>query len=614
LRTNKNNKYTDLKARSEPEPSDINGTFKLTFKLKSGREQAIDLTFFVNGSHRRTHLAEIFAWYFRKMLRGARSSTRETQLYVAKKFNHFLDWRAEGSGNVSTGHDITTDVLLEYQMWLVSAGGVIEKTADHYYKSIAAILNNVLINRPEDLCTGLKIPPNCFSSAKHAPNKTPVLSIEDLKKIHAAALKDVTEIRKTHDHAKRLLAEGEEHVPYTRRGSCKLGYWKSPANALFYIVNQAGINNSPRINRVSITLLKHGLPTGHAILGMYVPTSPDSFIPFLILLFVHTAINVESLFHLKRDCLKEHALPLNLTVLEFEKPRSAPDALKRLLFPSRQMNGVVDLISFLLEYTAPLVSFARASEDEELFLYKAVGCGKGEIRSPGANFSLRALNAFIKRHELPNFTFAQIRPTIATIIYLHTRDIFRVQRLLCHTSVAMTINYIKQEVTRRQHDTEIRDGIASFMASIVGDYPQVGKPSVFPQPAETVLRSKITEGEISPEQAAQLTSGGCSTGLARCKDPLNSPIPGEKAGRVCTQLHMCIFCPNAWIFEEDLPKVIYTRDSILADRKMLTDSLWDRLHGAAFHEIQEEILPSFSEKSITSAAAKARELFKPYPI
>lgn len=612
MRVKKANKYAGLKARSEPRSVDGSGALRLIFKLKARREQVIDLSFLVSAGRSRGQLAEIFAWYFRRALNGARASTREAQFYVVKKFNAFLDWRSEGSGDITTGHGITTDVLLEYQLWLVSAGGVSEKTADHYYKSMAAIFSYTLNNRPGDLPSDLKIPPNCFTSARHEPRRSPVLSIEDLKAVHAAAIKEADEIRRNHAHAKKLLSEGEEHAPHDRRGWCRMGYWKSPANVLFYIVNQLGVN-SPKLRRISNRFLKHGVPSCFSLLGMYVPVSPDSFIPFLVLLFILTAINVESLFHLKRDCLKEHPLPLDLTVMEFDKPRAGPSSRKHLLFPTHQKNGTVDIINFLIEYTQPLVPFARESEEEELFLFKALWRGNGEIRSPGANFTTRALKAFIERNNLPDFSFAQIRPTIATLIYLYTRDIFRVQRLLCHSNVAMTISYIREEVTRRQHELEIHDGIASFMTSIIGEPAPEGKPSVFAQPVETVIDSKVADGELSRDQAERLKSGGCSTGLARCKDPFNSPIPGEKQGRVCTQLHMCVFCPNAWIFEEDLPKVIYTRDSLLADRRELTDSVWDKLHGAAFREIETEILPSFSERSIVSATAKAKELFRPYP-
>jgi hypothetical protein len=76
---------------------------------------------------------------------------------------------------------------------------------------------------------------------------------------------------------------------------------------------------------------------------------------------------------------------------------------------------------------------------------------------------------------------------------------------------------------------------------------------------------------------------------------------------------MCVFCPNAWVFEEDLPKVIFYRDTLLADQKNFTEAAWDRLHGDAFREITEAILPSFSKKAVERASEIAREIFIPYP-
>lgn len=612
MRVKRNNKYLGLKVKSPVPGVAVRPPTRLTFVLKAGRRQTIDLTFFERGREPRKQMAETFALYFWYALKTSSAETRAGILYVLRNFNKFLDWRAEGAGHISSTSQTTTALLLEYQLWLTSAGEVSRKTAHSYYSHLCRILRWLLSNRPGSLPHNLRIPPSDYSSARYEPGDARAISVEDLEQIAEAAVREVRQVRENHSLAKKLLAEGGERLARVKAEGHLTARWKTLADVLFYLVNEVGIESSPPL-RITPTLRQSGLPSFNSILNMYVPVSDRSLIPFLVLLFIRTAINVESLYHLKRDCLREHPLPLGLTVLEFDKPRAGSARIKTLDFPTHQKNGVVDLIRFLTEYTAPLVPLARREESEELFLFKSPGNGENEVRSPGANFTLRGLKSFIEQNNLPHFTFAQIRPTIATLIYLQTRDIFRVKRLLCHASVTMTLNYIKPELTRRRHDTQIRDGIESILRLVTDAPARFGKPAVFVREIDSVLEGKVAEGEVSREQASLIRNGGCTTGVSRCRDPYDSPIPGEQKGRLCRQLHMCLFCPNAWVFEEDLPKVIYYRDSLLAERRELTESSWDELHGDAFRAITEEILPSFSPGAVERATAKAKGMFAPYP-
>ena len=606
------NKYKLLKSVESPTTIDTNPPLFLKFRLKNNRFQNIDLTFFVQGDFPRIKMANVFAWYFWHLLTWASTATRSGKLNILHKFNVFLNWKAQQNKSATDTKDITFALLSEYQIWLVTIGGLSKRSAHGNYIGLVSIINSLLLNKPEYFRSDLKIPLSQYSSARYEPRTTPLIGIKELSLIAEVAISEADKIIKNHGRAKKLLQEGEERTPYTKVGNCKPKYWKSLSNVLVHLVKQVGINNSPKSTTFT-SISKNRHPSVSETLNTYVPISDKNFIPFLILLFFRTAINVETLFSLKRNCLRDHALPLNLKVLEFEKTRAGSNRNLSLSFPAHQKNGVVELINFLIEYTAPWVEFAIKEEKDFLFLYKSVGNGKNEIRSPGENFSYRALRLFIKEHNLPYFNFAQIRPTVATQIYLQTRDIFRVQRLLGHSSVTMTINYISQEVTKNKHNLEIRDGISSFIDSILEVPVTVGRPEIFTSDMKSSLIKKVNDGEISENQAKAITIGNCSTGIARCKDPLNSPLSGEKQGRVCQQLHMCIFCENAWIFEEDLPKVIHYRDQLEADRKNLTESVWNLIHGEAFREITEVILTSYLDETIEKATILAKQIFVPYP-
>jgi hypothetical protein len=611
--TTRKNKYAGLTAKGPAASVNVRSSLRLTFPLNDDRRQVIDLTFFERGENPRKQLGESFAWYFRNALGGHSFETRSSKLYALRKFNQFLDWRAEGAGNISSTREITSDILLEYQLWLRSVCNISAKSAHYYYENLTRPLKVLRTHKPEIFLPDSEFPASEFMPARYEPSNKPAISLEELEKVAVAALKEVIQIRENHARAKKLLSKGEGRLHKFPPGSHRTLRWTTLADLLFYLVNDVGINSSPPYY-VTENLRRNGLPSFNSVLNMYAPVSDRSLIPFLVLLFIRSAINVDSLYRLRRDCLCEHPLPLGLTILNFDKPRAGSARNKTIPFPTHQRNGVTDLIQFLTEYTAPWVPFARETEKDALLLFKSPGNGENEVRSPGANFAMRGLKSFIKQNNLPDFTFDQIRPAIATLIYYQTRDIFRVQRLLCHVDVTLTINYIKQEVVRRQHDIQIHDAIESIFSLLLDAPERVGKPAVFVQEIESVLRSKVSEGEVSPHQAEIIRNGGCSTGFARCRDPRDSPLPGELKGRVCRQLHKCVFCPNAWVFEEDLPKVIYFRDGLLADRKNLTESNWDELHGDAYREVTEEILPSFSSKVVEEATAKARDMFQPYPL
>jgi hypothetical protein len=348
------------------------------------------------------------------------------------------------------------------------------------------------------------------------------------------------------------------------------------------------------------------------LIGWYAPTSENYFTPFLILLLIRTAINVSSIYTLKRDCLKEHPLPLGLTILRFSKPRAGPHSNKELSFPTQQANGAIDLIQFLLTYTQPWVEFASDAEKDSLFLYRSLHMG---VRSPKnlAEICKEELGRFIARHNLPIFSFNQLRPTIATLLYLQTRDIFRVQRLLDHTSVRTTIDYIRGPVVEAQHNRQMSEGIDLMIESLTGIEDHRNGLTVFIDPVATVIAEKVQSEELSLEAGERLLSGACNTLIGKCQDPLNSPQQGEVKGRVCRSLHACLFCEKCWIFAEDLPATIQYRDRLLSEKKDMTDEAWETLHGAAVRAINHSILSAFPAEVVKQAELKARQDTEPAP-
>lgn len=577
----------------------------LRFKEPTGRWQIIDLTFFEKNKFPRNRLGKEIAYSFQKLTSDLATGTRKQLRNVLKHFNEFLDWKAGSPEfkNIDSLSELDFNLLVEYQAYLELVTK--QKNAENSYGYFSRFIHKISIRIPGLLSKEIQIPANKFvSNRKTTRLGGNIISLENLKAIHDAALKEYEQIRTNHKKALKLLkiTENLPIVEISKRSDSKskkaiFRPWKKDGYFLHHLVRETGILNP--VPGSTINAIRENKSTKATNqLGWYIPNSDKNLLPILILLYIKTGINVTSMHYLKRDCLIDHPLPLNLTILRFSKPRSGSGINKELSFPSKQKNGVVDLITFLLDYTNPLVEFASPDEKKYLFLYKH----NSQVKSAHfKGFCSNGLKPFISRNNLPDFNLNQIRPTVASLLYLQTKDIFRVQRLLNHSDVRSTINYIRGPVVQLLHNKQISDGIETLFDKITGNNSSTSDITVFTNSSSEVIPEKIVRNEITREAGKNILEGGCNTIIGKCKDPYNSPQPGEIQGRVCKSLHSCIFCKNCWIFLENLPDVIRYRNKLLADKVNMTDQQWSELHEETVRTIENSILSSFPKKIIKDA-------------
>jgi integrase len=601
----KQNKYSKLSSEPAIEFAPNDPPLVLYFKEDDGRLQEINLTFFVEGTYPRLQMAKACAEIFLVKMRSYSSASRTNFTTDLRAFNKFLDWIAGGDGrkHINTTLELSESIFIEFLAFLSINEDINKDTASNRYCRVTRFFTLMHMDRPQYLPENFKIPANTIVRVNVQHSRTENISLENLKLIAEVALREVNKIKEDHRRALDLLESASATDEQARKRWKPAGFWKSVANALYYMVKVEGIKSTSVINGKSMKKYSH--PKPETVIGWYAPTSDQYFIPFLVLLYLRTAINVTSIFKLKRDCLMEHPLPIGLTICKFTKPRSGARSNKELGFPTNQPNGAIDLIRFLLEYTNPWIKHASRSEKNSLFLYR---CRMGGIRSARHGFTQRSLRRFIARNNLPHFSWDQLRPSIATMIYLQTRDIFRVQRLLNHASALTTIKYIRGAIVQAQHNKEMSEGIDQMVEAVTGINHRENDISVFTQPVSDVVTAKIEMGELSPEAGAKMLKGGCRTLLGRCKNPLDSPQPGEIKGRVCRSLHACIFCENCWIFAEDLPETIRYRNQLETEKTEMTSETWEELHGEAVREINEAILASFPLEVVAKAELEAQQI------
>jgi hypothetical protein len=261
----------------------------LHFKLADGRLQRIDLQFFIKGAFPRPQIGKVCAEIFWLEMKRSTHATRKNTKRALKVFNDFLDWRAAGGPErqISNTSELTTALLIEYQAYLETVCTLQENSAKNIYTSLTCFLGHLRDHRPEDISPNFRLPGCRFKYYRKSAIAGGIISVNDLKRIADAALKEVRQIREDHRRAISLLESATSQAGQVGSGKKPKGYWKSLANVMHALVREQGIASRIPIPYGQITAT-YGHPPPMKLIGWYAPTSVNYFTPFLILLLIRT--------------------------------------------------------------------------------------------------------------------------------------------------------------------------------------------------------------------------------------------------------------------------------------------------------------------------------------
>jgi hypothetical protein len=435
-----------------------------------------------------------------------------------------------------------------------------------------------------------------------------VLSMRDLKKIVKVATAEIDRVQERFREIQTLLKK-TEHLPIVPFSVTRPpGYWSHEENRVHSVIREQGV-----MGRVS-PKLKAGLDRQGTylteVLGAYVPIGESALLPFALQLSVQTGLNITSLATLPRDCIQDFSLPQYKKLL-YDKPRSGVQRWKSQLIPSAgtkptngDLNGPLELIQFLKRWTEPLVEGAPDQLKNHLFIFRAGHGGNGEQRIKAVSkyeAFVYSLEIFLNEHpDLPRFSISDLRPAIATYLYLTTRDVARVKRFLGHRSIRTTILYIRGRVLAAEHDSAMADGIQRMINRLLPKpmiAKKMGKTRALPILA-TVIESEPTLDRgvnnrcerLERSDVELLEQSGVMTLVARCRRPDKPPaflkVP---AGQLCTSIFKCLNCSNATVLEEDLPTVLIRLQKIWAERERLSPEGWQMLYGEAWAVLNQVV-------------------------
>jgi hypothetical protein len=323
-----------------------------------------------------------------------------------------------------------------------------------------------------------------------------------------------------------------------------------------------------------------------------VPTTAQHLIPFAVIIAARTGINPKALYDLERDCLSPHEFDEDLFYCTWDKPRAGRQQRQLHRLDHRNQMGVVELIQFLRQFTEPLAVAANPPECTKLFLYISQSRLISPARWEGAGLD-RHFQQFTERHRLPRFTLVNIRSTAATQLYLETGgNLRKVQQFLQHAQLRTTVRYLLNSITEPFNARVIQKAQERMIERI----------TVVPE-----KRSLGVEQLGLPQaQARKIVAGRFDTGCGTCRNPYDSPQPGEEKGHLCTSFHACFSCPNGLWFLEDLPQVITIRDRLASFRSEMKPQDWETVYGESMRIIEEHIIAAFRPEQIKTAEIKAK--------
>lgn len=336
-------------------------------------------------------------------------------------------------------------------------------------------------------------------------------------------------------------------------------------------------------------------------------------LPDLQVLIVHMMIlalamgwNLQTLIDLRRDDLRDHALPDRIMFVTIKRRGRSVRAASVVDTPQLESQvtrstvpaSVADHFRFLCGFTASLALEADPRDRDRAFLWRVPKLvNKGRVVRLNSSRVSNALREFRDRHGLRDnqghplrLGFARLRPTAATELYRRTRDIRKVQQFLGHASAQTTARHYADKPLEAERDHAI---VLDHMVSELTLMDVGGKVLV------------AADGKVPVTEMKNLLSGGYNTGIARCRNPF------REGDAVCQKYFACFRCPSFCVFEDDLWRLFSFYECLLAERAKINSAHWMKTYGPIIRRIDAQIAPLFPIDKVESARRQARE--NPHP-
>ncbi len=307
----------------------------------------------------------------------------------------------------------------------------------------------------------------------------------------------------------------------------------------------------------------------------------ESLLPYYLTILIHAAGNPDPIAELERDCLQSLPLLDDRQVLVWFKARA--NSFQRRTFSSVDRFAPPALVREILQWNERLRPLAPGAQRNRLFLFKRAWT----VGAISSNTIKHLLKPFCKRHSLPRFPLASIRPAVLSNFYRAAGDLRRTSAVANHAHLATTVRYVETPEVQAQHRTRI----AALQGAFIGHIEQQ-RPAVAAEPV------------VPSEPSAELPPGGLVSMFGfGCKNPLAGTAPGTHRGEMCTNFMGCFTCPNAIITPDPstVVRLLQARDHLRAAATTLHPARWQTFYAPQLRILEEDILPRFTARELADA-------------
>jgi integrase len=484
-----------------------------------------------------------------------RQKTIETYISGLDRFFEFLDARHP---SVLMINEISTDLLEDYIYWAkylaerrLGVGPLASGSPLRWWKSLATLLLDLQADEDSPLASDLVVPWGV--SRGHVDTHTKPYSIKERDQILRACYRAIEKSRRKDSECDGRKREGSD-----------------------------------------ITRL----------------------VPYLLLLAIRTGFNAGVLLGLEVGC----AMPSQIAglgwvrgAIKYRNGRAPnhPTNLESTTCELPLQMREVDLIEEVTEITRH--SRAAAAQEHRKFLWLVSPCEWGTKHASDKAMPLSEVSYaqyfefFSKRYDLKDdagkplvLNLKRCRPSFAEgLLKANGGDLWELSKRLDHANLRTTMRYVDPN----QEDRKRTFRFAGLVMQAWG-LGTDGLPD-----RETLIRDL----KLTADEADRLLNGEHNMGLAKCRNPWNSPVKGVKPGEACSEFLVCLRCPNMVVLREDAHR-LFSFYWYIHDKQYRMDKRdWNLRYRWILEVIDKEIAPKLGRPEwIEQMKADAKA--KPHPL
>jgi hypothetical protein len=516
-------------------------TLKAIFPRQGGREpQHLNLSFLLTFPNLQQMFAEAFlSW-------GASFAPKTRIENAASLKRYFFAYLTSAWSTELRPEDINDEVLIGFKDRLLNQLGAHFKplhptTVSAALSDLRTVLTSLntgawasAANRIAEL-----IPAGPVGADRKA-TPTQVLGMTHLLSIMEAAESEVLAVERRLAEAAQLLAEGRMRLNAQARITNNNRSDYSDFATCLAALAEAYPNIIPGMN-----VLKENYPSiANAVRNLhrlekvesYLYPSSRDLVPFVLLLAVATVFNPETLLDLTWEninCEKDRA---GTPAIEIIGAKGRADRnLVRLIDANSAASSKLSLqqlLRCLENITLPIRALLAEKDSKHVFVYvprngekrpKAFGTedqGQVVLRSSDPVWGA-ALRNFIKDNKIAAFTLSQLRPSILDLVQFMDGSLESARKVGNHRSASTTWTHYTSGGVRSRY----RERIGQII----------------------LLRERWvrTRGAIDPRRLEPQQDKGAATPGFSCLNPLDSPRPNQRSGKLCSDYGGCPSCAMA---------------------------------------------------------------------